>query len=207
MPDGFFFFERSSRKLKPFSSLSSREQRRQVAGYLRSNPEVTEQQARKNLSSARRRGRIVRTGTQSPSSEQAVRSEQYRQRSERAREAARKRTGVGGGFDNRPIRVFAYEFGPGVSDVYNLSKADRSIVGRYWNALKKYLEIGMEWSITLPGGKTYLGIRDFDNMPIGNGTLHLVGDPNLIDSLAISDQLDFENIYPQASNPAGSMAA
>jgi hypothetical protein len=96
VPNSYFYTERSNRKLKPFSSLSSREQKRQVTGYLRANPGASESQARRNLAAARRQGRIVRTGS-NPDTKQISLSDLFRQRSERSRLAARNRRGVGGG--------------------------------------------------------------------------------------------------------------
>lgn len=207
-PVSAFFYGQRGRRVTPASGVSRRTREREIGGYLAANPGASRDQARRATADMRRRGYVPKFG-QNPTPEQSALSGQYQERSQRSREAAAASAAAAG---KGPIRVVAYEFGPGVGFVENLNKHDRSVVGRYWNAIDRYLKTGDsgDWTNPVsvnrraktirglnPRPRTFRGLWSFDNYPIAGGTLHLVGDPDIIDMLFNQDpnSLYFEDIY------------
>jgi hypothetical protein len=138
---GFFFYERSNRRLTQFHLLSGREQRRQIRGYQRVNPDASEREARQAIASQRRKGFTARTGPVA-TPEQAERTAEYQQRSSRSRMGAQTLRNVTA---KGPMKVAVDLNGYGVVLlVSGLNKRDRQIVYRHWMAMLHYVETGEE---------------------------------------------------------------
>jgi hypothetical protein len=188
-PIGYFFYERSGRKLRPFNLLTGREQRRQIRGYQRLNPGATDREAQRAIASQRRKGFLARTGP-AATPEQAEQTSGYLRRQEISRRSAetRQRLRTSG------VAVVTYQSDDQgntatvevvVSPASNLSRADRGAAARHRNIVHVYLRhadnpANVEKLLAYEG----LGVTDRST----GAFIPFEYDPNRLDAWALFDE-------------------